>query len=199
LTAFQVKATEDVAEEELQRFAAQLRLRFEVEVDESRAFFKAATAPSWVHVLQTPDFWLLTVAGNLAWDAVKAVIKDPTKVREEIRSVVSGAVLDFSVALALLRDRLGRQTEVWIGCPVPNDWFSTLMLIRSGEAEEVAADLALFLLHLPALEKFYLDHTDEITGQVTLTLTDEGDMLIDWMDDETLTPQQSRFRLPDVA
>jgi hypothetical protein len=73
------------------------------------------------------------------------------------------------------------------------------MLIKSGAAEDIATDVTLFLLHLPALETFYLDHADDLAGQVTLTLTDDGDMLVDWMDDETLTPQRARFPLPDVA
>jgi hypothetical protein len=199
LAPFQVKATEHVPEEYLQAFASKLRPRFEVEVDESRAFFKSVTAPSWVHVLQTPEFWLQTLAGNVAWDAVKGAISDRAKIRENIRSVVSGAVLDFSVALALLRDKLASETAIWIGCPVPNDWFSTLMLIKAGAAEDIAADLTLFLLHLPSLEKFYLDHEDELAGQVTLTLAADGDMVVDWMDEETLTSQRSRFPLRDVA
>jgi hypothetical protein len=84
LAPFQVKATEHIAEEDLQAFASKLRPQFEVEVDESRAFFfKSVTAPSWVHVLQTPDFWLQTLAGNLAWDSVKAVIRVAGGVRQE--------------------------------------------------------------------------------------------------------------------
>ncbi len=199
MAPFQVKATEHVREEELQAFASKLRPQFAVTVDESRAFFKSVTAPSWVHVLQTPEFWLQTLAGNIAWDAVKTAIRDRAKIREHIRSTVSATVLDFSVALALLRDRVANETAIWIGCPVPNDWFSTLMLVKTGVAEDIAADLTLFLLHLPALEKFYLDHEDDLAGQVTLTLTADGDMVVDWMDEETLTPQRSRFPLQDVA
>jgi hypothetical protein len=122
LAAFQVKATEHVPEEDLQRFASQLRSQFDVEVDESRAFFKSATAPSWVHILQTPEFWLHNLAGSLAWDTIKGAVKHRARIREVIRSVISGAVLDFSVALSLLRDRLASETEIWIGCPIRNDW-----------------------------------------------------------------------------
>ena len=132
LDPIQVFATQDVSENELQRFAARLRPQVEVEVDERRASFKSAAAPSWVHILQTPEFWITAFVGNLAWDGIKALVSNRAEIREELRTTVSGALLDFATSVALLRENLTEETAVWIGCPVPDDWFSTLLLIKSG-------------------------------------------------------------------
>ena len=195
----QVFATQDVSEAPLQRFASRLRPTHVVDVDERRAFFKSAEPPSWVHVLQTPEFWLTTLAGNLAWDATKELIRNRARIREDLRGIVTGALLDFAVAVASLREEVAKETAIWIGCPIPNDWFSTLLLIQSGVPEDIATEVALFLLHMPALERFLEDHAHRATGQITLTLTEDGSMDVAWMDGATLSSHVTHLSLPDVA
>lgn len=197
MASIDVKATQDVPEDELQRFAAQLRPVLLVDIDDHRAFFRSTVAPSWVHFLQTPEFWRDTVAGGLIWDGIKAIIRDRRAIIEGTQEIAKGAFLDFVVSVALLRERLAPETSMWVGCPIPNDWFSTLMLIRGANPNELAVDLAYFLVHLPALEKFYIEHDGDLTGQITLTVTESGDLSVVWMDNATLTPQLTVFARPD--
>lgn len=199
MTSIDIKASQDVPEDELQRFAARLRQSVQVEVDEHRAFFRSTTAPSWVHFLQAPEFWINTVAGGLAWDGIRAIIRDRKEIVNGTRELTQGILLDFVVAVTLLRERLAGETALWVGCSVPNDWFSTLMRLHGTNPNELAVDLAYFLTNLPALEQFYVEHNGDLTGQVTLTLLENGDMSVAWMDLETLTPQMTLLPHSDVA
>jgi len=199
VTGLSVKATQDIPEDTLQAFATSLRPRIAVTVDPSRAFFKSLGAPSWVKVLETPEFWILTFLGNVAWDSLKVAVTNRRAIAARVRAAAHTTLGAFIDALCDLATKLGEGTELYLGCPIPDDWFATVMLVRLAPAQAMEEDLAMFLLYLPAVERFLEGHQGELTGQVTLATCDDGAMLVSWMDRTTLTPQQTRLTLQDVA
>lgn len=193
MAAVQVTATSDVPEGTLESFAARAPMVLPIALDPKRAFFRSHEAPSWIHFLQTPEFWITTIVGSAAWDGLKAGIKHRSDIVAALRGAGSQIVMDFAVSLAHLRSQISERTELFIGCPIPNDWFATVMLLRGADPEVLAGEISTFLTHMPAIDRFYSDNAGNVTGQVTLEIADDGALLIRWMDIETLTPQTSRL------
>jgi hypothetical protein len=73
------------------------------------------------------------------------------------------------------------------------------MLLEGDQPAQLAVQVALFLAHALALERFLEEHGSESATGFFLTLTDEGDMLIEWQDRTTLKRHHTTLVLPDVA
>ena len=199
MTGLVVHATQDVREDILQSFATSLTPAVPIRVDSSRAHFRSVTAPSWVKILETPEFWITTFIASIAWDGLKSVFTNRRAIAAHVRATSRKTLKGFVAALSDLAAKLGEGTDLLLGCPVPDDWFSTVMLLRRSPPEAMEEDIAMFLMHLPGIENFLAVHADNLTGQVTLTPCEDGTMSVSWMDRATLTPQQIRLSLADVA
>ena len=194
-----VVATQDIREEILHSFATSLAPAVPVRLNSSRAHFRSVTAPSWVKILETPEFWITTFIASVAWDGLKSTIINRRAIVTHVRRAALTTLSGFLEALSELGAQLGQGTDLLLGCPVPDDWFSTVMQLRSSPPDAMEEDMAMFLLHLPGIEKFLSSHVDTLMGQVTLTPCEDGTMLVAWMDRATLSPQQASLTLEDVA
>jgi hypothetical protein len=116
-----------------------------------------------------------------------------------VKSGTDLALKEFVDCLSILREHFGSTTGLLVGCPVPDDWFGTSMSLEGDQPVQLAAQVALFLAHLPALERFLDEHVSEVATGFFLSLTDDGDMVIEWQDRATLSRHREILLLPDVA
>jgi len=198
-----VTSTSDVSLDTLSQQTQALSLHVPVEVDPRQAGFKSFDPPSWVHFFQDPHFWIETFVGGLAFEFAKAAAKVTWRQGGRVKlATIAGAdaaLREFVECVSILREHLGASTALRLGLPVPNDWFGTLLSLEGNDPDLLAAQVSLFLVHLPALEQLLEMHAAHSATGFFLSLSDTGEMIVEWYDKTTLTPYKETLRLPDVA
>lgn len=101
-------STSDIPLENLQRFSAELRPDFDIQVDERQMFCKGGVPPSWVVFFTNAD-WLIKLLGlcaglNVA-EIVKEAGKDTWKNRKKIASTLT--TLTFRSSKTAIRSKRG--------------------------------------------------------------------------------------------
>jgi len=202
-SAIQVKTTGDISLGELRQLTARLEAHVAVEIDPAQGFFKSVDPPSWIKFLQEPQFWIQTLAGGVVLDLAKAGARHLWRNRSLVKSVVregaSVALGEFAETLAVVREHYGPGTALLVGVPVPNDWFCTALPLEGNDPSLYASQVALFLAHLPRIQILLDRHAAALLGQMSLSLTDDGDMVAEWVDRETMTRQREILTLPSAV
>ena len=165
-------------------------------------------APSWVTFLAEASWWAKLLGAYAALyvaEIVKEAAKDTWRNRAKALSAAKTAgnrLRDFADAVADMRRRVGVPTTLGIGLPVPNEFFSTRLALEGTDSDELLAQLALFIHHLPALSRFISEHglTDgrAATG-VFLRLRDDSALLISWHDLKTLETHEHVLEVRDAV
>jgi hypothetical protein len=192
-----VTSTRDVSLEILRGFALKLARDIEVEVDESQTVLLAAEPPSWVVFLAEADWWLKCLAAYGALyiaEIVKEAGKATWKGLSNLASAKKKNKLNrLADEVAELRGHLKDRTRIEIGLPVPDHYFATRLELQGADPAEIAAQIALFLHHIPALkaliESESLDKGKVATG-IFLKLRQDGALEVSWHEWEILEKQQ---------
>jgi len=192
-----VSSTKDVSLEILRGFAAKLAPGIEVEVDESQIILLSAEPPSWVVFLAEADWWLKVLAVYSALyiaEIVKEAGKATWKGLSNLASVRRKDKLNqLAAEVAELRGHLKDRTRIEIGMPVPNHYFATRLELQGTDPAEIAAQIALFLHHLPALKALIKSESldkEKVAAGIFLKLRPDGALEVSWHDQETLEKQQ---------
>ncbi len=203
-----IHSTSDVPLAVLRDFQRELQPAFQVEVEERQYLFKSAEPPSWVAFLADADWWVKAVGAYAALyvaEIVRAAAKDTWKDRAKIaakaRTASRSALTAIAASLAKLRSRISSRTQLWIGMPIPDEHWSTKLLIESQEEHAITAELALFVHYVPALVSLLKSERLLETsgaGPVFLRLLDDGGLEARWLDPVTDQEQRRVFR-PDAA
>ena len=174
--------TADVPQEVRERICAQMNDTFgvvDVHVMELRSLEApsfatiVAEALSWKTVLGVPATVFLTeIARRSAGD-----VYDVLKARgvEPLRKVAS--------ALARLTRESPAPTHVYIGVPVPDEYFSSRLVIESDDTTKVAEVLARFVVKAQEIEKAVVNEVsggEEPPGAITLRLLPDGSFIATW-------------------
>lgn len=192
-----VSSTRDVSLEILRGFAAKLAPDIEVEVDESQTVLLSAEPPSWVVFLAEADWWLKVLAAYAAL-YIAEIVKEAGKATWKGLSNLASAKREnrlnqLAAEVAALRGNLRDRTRIEIGLPFPDHHFATRLELQGKNPAEIAAEIAFFLHHLPALkaliESENLDKEKVVTG-IFLKLRQDGALEVSWHDQETLEKQQ---------
>lgn len=203
-----IHSTSDVSLATLEEFNAELPIELRGEVASSQIFLRSADPPSWVTFLADADWWIKALA---AWGALyaaeitKEAGKDTWKNRGQLlaaaRRLGAGITSALARSVATLAGRLPARTSLRLGVPVPNDYFSTTLELDGHDPHDVALDLAVFLLHLPALMKLIDERKlqDQAATGVFLVICDDMGLEVAWADAETLRPERVVLRFPDPA
>jgi hypothetical protein len=192
-----VSSTRDVSLEILRGFAAKLAPDIEVEVDESQTVLLSAEPPSWVVFLAEADWWLKVLAAYGAL-YIAEIVKEAGKATWKGLSNLASAkrkneLNKLAAEVAELKGQLKDRTRIEIGFPFPDHYFATRLELQGTDPAEIAAQIALFLHHLPALkvliESESLDKENVATG-IFLKLGQDGALEVSWYEQETLEKQQ---------
>ena len=170
------------------------------EIDERQYFFKSMDAPSWVQLLANVETWQALLGGGLSLYAAGFLAeagKDTWKNRARISKTIRGGsrmLLQLATRVVTLQNLIGRETRIEIGIPIADDHYSALLPISIGSAEEVELQLARFSAHAAALSEMLNRSDVKPLGWVILSLAENGDLLVEWSDVETMERQAETLR-----
>ena len=204
-----IVSTGDVALVLLDQVAAGLPEDLRGEVDARQTFLKSAEPPSWVAFLAELPWWLQALGAYAAFfgaEVTKEAAKDTWRNRQRIAAAAAKlprlVAAPFVQALERLRNIVPPRTAIELGLPYPDDYFGTRLRIEGTTAAEFAADLALFLYHLPALADLLKTEDlspQTVSGQIRLKLKEDGDLEVSWLDRTSLQSVTRTLRLPDAV
>jgi hypothetical protein len=201
-----IVSTADVPLPELRRLAVALNPELDAEVDESQIYLRSADPPSWVTLLANANWWtqlLSAYAALYVSELVKEAAKETWRNRAVAIGLAHGAsdrLRKMAGAIAEFRRKVSAPTTLGIGLPVPSEYFSTRLALVGESVEDLTAELALFVHHLPVLSQliseFGLAEGGPATG-VFLRLRDDGALVVSWHDRETLQLREHILPVPD--
>jgi hypothetical protein len=171
LRTMRIKWTRDIAVEDLRELSTELGSDFGVAIEEMPRIYKGGVPPSWIRLYADADWWIKGLGAYAALyvaEIVKEAAKDTWRNRGKIAAAAvstGGRVRQLAVALAKLRHRFRPETSIEIGLPFPDDYDGTLLEITGDDADELAAQCAVFVHYLPALLKLI---REEGLGRATI-------------------------------
>jgi len=188
--AIQVNSTADVPLETLRELAATLAPGLVVRVEDRQFFFKSMQAPSWVSFVADADFWIKAFGAYAAIYAAELVKQAATATWRVLANRVAGAergdpLVRFADEIQKLQAAVSADTRIELALPIPDDdHWTTRLEIRTREAADIAAEVSLFVRHLPAIRKVIADFdlAKKARSGIKLELLDDGDMAVTWMD-----------------
>ena len=199
-------ATRDVPEEPLRQFRDDLSPDFEIDIDGGRVALLSLEPPSWIHFIAQADWWIQALAAYSALyvaELVKAAAKDTWQARGKLISGIAHAgtrLRKIADAFAALRGRLRSKTELVIGLPIPDEHIGSHLTLTAPEPDHLAAEIALFVHYIPALNEFIetegLNQKKPATG-IFLCFQPSGDLEVAWFDATSLEKQQRVLSLTE--
>jgi hypothetical protein len=199
-----IVSTSDVPLEGLRRFAAKLDPDLEPEVDQRQVFLRSVEPPSWVALLAEASWWQQVLGGAATLyvaELIKEAAKETWRNRAKTIAVAKDSVArlwELAEAIVSWRREQSALTTLGIGLPVPNQFFSTKLVLEGSNASELVAELALFAHHMPALAGLIAEHglaKDNAATGVSLRLRNDGALLVSWHDPHTLRIQEHTLEL----
>ena len=187
-------ATSDIPQAPLETFCHQVSAAgIDAEVSESRILLRSAEPPSWIQLFADSSWWVKGL-GAFATLYVAELVKEAAKTTWQARAkaahlatrTANNALGRFSKAILRLRAECPERTKLVLGLPVPEDYFGAQFELVGREEELLAAEIALFLRHLSALQSL-LDREalpGGVLGAVTIRLRDNGDLYVAWLNKE---------------
>lgn len=133
-------------------------------------------------------------------EIVKEAGKETWKDRAKIGTAVAKAgnrIKEFAGTLSRFRKRLPASTCIYIGLDVPNDYDGTRLELVGTDAEELAAQLALYINHLPAVVDLIRDeglNRGSVATGIQLVILPDASLEIWWQDASSL--QEEKRILP---
>ena len=195
MNAAKISATEDVDQAVLTELESLIAIDLPVKLDECRTFLRSAEPPSWISFIAQSDWWVKGLAAYAALylaEIVKEAAKDTWKNKGKAETAVIGTsnkLWRFASSLFQAKLKSRANTYITIGLPIPDDTYTTLLRSQSTDADDLAVEVALFVLHVPALVQL-LNHAripeGSALGWVSAELLPNGSLQVKWMDKETL-------------
>lgn len=196
-----VQSTGDISLAQLENAFAASPLGEITKIDERQYFFKSVEPPSWVQLLASVEAWqaLLGAGVSLYVSSIIAEAgKETWKSRKSInKAVASGSqmLLQLAKRLVTLQSLVGQGTTFEVGIPFEDDRYSALLPITTSSAENIELQLAQFSIHAKTLGEL-LSRTDvKPVGWIILSLTENGDLFVQWMDCDSLKQREETLSL----
>lgn len=194
-----IESTRDVSLSALHQLRDELGPDIEVVVEENQVILLSAEPPSWVTFFAEVDLWIKLLAAYAAvyvGEIVKEAAKDTWRNRSKGFAAIHGAgdlIKKLALGLYNLRRRLSNRTGLIVGLPGPNEHFGTRLALSGSDPDEIAAEVALFVHYLPALQDLIrAERLDQ--GKVAVSLGFEilpdGSLNVWWQDKETHAQQR---------
>lgn len=196
-----IQSTGDVSLATLQRLFLDEPLAELTEIDERQYFFKSLDAPSWVQIIAGVDAWQALLGAGLSiyvTGVLSEAGKDSWKNRgKAYKAIKSGSQLLLQLArrIVTLQNLLNPETRIEIGLPISDGNYSALLPITANGVEAVEQQLAQFSAHCAALREIFDREDFNAVGWVILSLSDNGDLLVQWMDAASLGQREETVSL----
>ena len=190
----------------LELFRDEMRPEFEVVVDDRAIFLRSAEPPSWIQLFADAQWWVKALGAYAALyvsELVKESAKETWRHRAKMAraSVAAGnRILRIARSLKKLQGELPDRTDLVLGLPVPDDHFGVRFVVFGRDEDLLAAEIALFVRHLPAIERLVEDEglrLGKVVGAVNLQLREDGTLHVGWMDRERLNLEERILVLPN--
>ena len=170
-------------------------------------FFKTADPPSVLQLLGDVLSWspltaaattvatvylstLAKRAANDTWDGLKSLLK--TKEAKPLA--------DVSKALEIAANSVTGERRISVGLSIPGDDFGTMLFITPSASEDIARQLAFFVVHAEQISKCMqaeiADGRTPLRG-ATIELHDDGSLLIRWICQTDSSRRELRIPVPD--
>jgi hypothetical protein len=190
-----ITATSDIDLTELQPYWSELESELAVLIEERTVFLRSVNPPTWIQFFADSAWWVKAL-GAYAAIYVAAIIKEAggDTWRDRARLVApaietENRVLKLARALVRLREQLPARCKLVLGLPVPDDYFGVRFELLGRDQEVLAAEIALFVQYVPAIERLIESEGieyGEVTGAVTLVIEEDSSLRVAWMDRESL-------------
>jgi len=200
-----ITATSDVNPASLERLCSELQPDLDLSLDERSIFLKSAEPPSWIQFVALAPWWIKALGAYAALyvaEIVKEAGKETWKKRAEIARAAAGAgnkILKFARSLVALRERISPRTKFVFGLPVPDDYPGTRLELTGKDESTIAAEIALFVSYLPAIER--LIEAEGLQGKVafgmTLRIAGDSSLRVAWMIPDSSKTEERTLRLDD--
>ena len=161
-------------------------------VDEPKFLvLKSADPPSVFQLLGDAQYWLplavvaakvvdvylstlIKRAADATWDGLASLLKS-----NEVKPLA-----DVAKTLETAANSVTGEVRIGVGLSIPDDYFGTMLYIRPSASEEIARQLAFFVVHAEQISKsmqaeIAAGHTP--LGGATIELHDDGSLLIRWV------------------
>ena len=136
---------------------------------------------------------------ELIKESAKETWKNRAKVVAAFVGVTNKARM-FAEKIIKLRQRLPERTAVVLALPVPHYYRGSTLALSARDADTLTVEIALFIHHLPALGKLMREEDLEGSRAATglfLSLLDNGDLKISWVDCDSMEIQSRVILLCD--
>lgn len=197
-----VIATGDIDRKRLETFVSDLEGALDVQLDGRTKMFKSLEPPSFIDFFATAPWWVQGL-GALAAAYVAGLAEEAGKQTWKERARLVRAVVDANNKIARLARALNKlrsggrsDTKLGLALPVPDDYFGTRVELLGKDDDVIAAEIALFVHHLPKLEQLIEAEglkAGRATGPVILMIEDDASMRVHWMDRKSLDVQERRL------
>jgi len=193
------RSTADVSLKDLDALRADLAPEISLVVEGGQIRMLSADPPSWVSFLADAPWWVQTLglyASVYVAELFKEAAKTTWKERASIASAASrgaGQIARLARVLVRFSRSRRRDSQLRLALPIPNDYFGVSLEIIGREEDLVAAEIALFVRHVPAIEALLGQEAvrSRITGLVAVQLLEDGSAKLTWMNKETLDFEES--------
>lgn len=195
-----VLSTYDISKEILEGLKADLGDDFRLDIDSQVALF-SAEPPSWFTFIAEADWWIKAFAAYAALyvaEIVKEAGKDTWKNRgKAFEFLKTDSLHRMSKAILRALSRTRPNTTASVAIPIPSEVYTTSLRLTSRNEDDIAAEIALFVHHLPALTE--LLNAEDIgagnsSGWIRLKFLDDGSLEVRWFERESL--EERRYVLP---
>jgi hypothetical protein len=190
LKPMRIQSTSDVSLAALREAAQSLPSAWNAAVDDEQMFFRSMDVPSWVSVVAEAPWWLQAFAAGVSVyvsgiisEAGKDTWRSRSQIAATIRSVPS-AISQFADFLVAAQSAGTERTFVVLAIPFPDEYNTAHLRVSYSTQEELEFSVALFVHHIPALERLWIQEgiQERASGGITLELGDDCSLLVAWMD-----------------
>ena len=134
------------------------------------------SAGAWLPLAAAAGIYFSTLAkhaGDATWDGLRSLFKS-----KEVKPLA-----DVANALASITQTTESRVEIDVGLNVPSDDITTCVTIRSTNPEEIARQIAVFVVRAEALAttiKAEINAGEELIGHVRVEVERDGSLIIQW-------------------
>lgn len=186
-----VQSTSDIPVASLREAARSLPSDWNVAVNERQMSFRAMEVPSWVSIVAGAPWWTHALAAGasvylsgLLNEARRDTWKNRGRIAKTVRRIPL-AIKQFAEFVLSVQSAGSAKTFVVLAIPFPDEFNTAHLRLSYSSQEELEFSIALFVHHIPALERLWNMEgllKNLPVGGIQLELGDDCSLLVSWMD-----------------
>lgn len=169
--------------------------------DTNVIFMKSQTVPELIKILQSAAEWIdpfkvagayflyqlgktiTTINEKIAGNITDTIWNNREEVYKILRDEEAEPIRDLTNIILKAKRETSNNSQILIGFPIPNKYFTSNFEIESNDELEIAYCLSRFVKHAEELETVIKDQCgDNVATGVKIDLLDNGNFLLSWQD-----------------